>query len=285
MNKRIDTLCFPGGKHKALTLSYDDGVIQDRRLVQILNRYGLKCTFNIGSGVLGYQGSAVFSEKEVDVSKVSATEVKDLYADHEVAGHGLYHSSLTDVGTPTAMYEIIEDRRQLEKIIEKPVYSFAYPFGTYNNTVKQILHLAGYRSARTVVSSHSFDLPEDFLEWNATCHHNDPQLMTLAKQFCQDSHRFLMPQLFYLWGHAYEFDGDDNWDVIETFADYVAQYADDIWFATNGQIVRYVNAFRSLEYTTDASLIHNPTATDLWICINGNTLAIPAGKTVSVTQP
>lgn len=282
MNKRIDTLCFPEGKQKALTLSYDDGVVQDRRLIQILDRYGLKCTFNIGSGVLGYKGSAVFGGKEVDVSKVSASEVKELYADHEVAGHGLYHSSLTDVGTPTAMYEIIEDRRQLEKVTEKQVSSFAYPFGTYNDAVKQILRLAGYSSARTVISTHGFDLPEDFLEWKATCHHNDPQLMTLAKQFCQHAPGFPMPQLFYLWGHAYEFDGDENWYVIENFAAYAAQYSEDIWFATNGQIVRYVKAFRSLEYSTDASRIHNPTATDIWICINGNVFAIPAGKTVSI---
>lgn len=283
MNKRIDTLCFPGGKHKALTLSYDDGVVQDRRLIQILNRYGLKCTFNIGSGVLDCKENAVIGGKEVDVSKVSASEVNVLYAGHEVAGHGLYHSSLTDVGTPTAMYEIIEDRRQLEQITGKQVNSFAYPFGTYNDTVKQILHLAGYSSARTVISTHSFDLPEDFLEWKATCHHKDPQLMALVKHFCQHTPGSPIPQLFYLWGHAYEFDADDNWKVIENFADYVAQFSKDIWFATNGQIVGYMKAFRSLEYSTDASRIHNPTATDVWICINGTTVTIPAGKTVSIT--
>lgn len=282
MNKRIDTLCFPGGKRKALTLSYDDGVIQDRRLIQILNRYGLKCTFNIGSGVLDYKGSAIIGGKEVDVSKVSASEVKDLYADHEVAGHGLYHSSLTDIGTPTAMYEIIEDRKRLEQITSKMICSFAYPFGTYNDIIKHILHLAGYNSARTVISSHSFDIPEDFLEWKATCHHNDPKLMTLAKQFCQNPPAFPGPQLFYLWGHSYEFDADNNWDIIENFANYAAQYSEDIWFATNGQIVRYVNAFRSLEYSTDASWIHNPTAIDVSLCINGNVFTIPAGKTIRI---
>lgn len=44
-------IMFPDGKKKALTLSYDDGVEQDRRLVEILNRYGIKATFNINSGV------------------------------------------------------------------------------------------------------------------------------------------------------------------------------------------------------------------------------------------
>ena len=39
------------GKMKVLTLSYDDGVVEDIHLVQILNKYGLKATFNINTGV------------------------------------------------------------------------------------------------------------------------------------------------------------------------------------------------------------------------------------------
>ena len=42
---------FPGGKHKVLTLSYDDGKVQDRRLVKIFNKYGIKATFNLNSGL------------------------------------------------------------------------------------------------------------------------------------------------------------------------------------------------------------------------------------------
>ena len=51
MGKRFDSLVFPGGKGKACTLSYDDGVVQDRRLAELLRRYGVKCTFNLGSAV------------------------------------------------------------------------------------------------------------------------------------------------------------------------------------------------------------------------------------------
>ena len=40
---------FPGGRAKALTLSYDDGVVQDIRLIDIMRRHGLKGTFNINS--------------------------------------------------------------------------------------------------------------------------------------------------------------------------------------------------------------------------------------------
>ena len=44
---RVIYTCFPGGKHKVLTFSYDDGRQEDRRLVEIFNRYGMKGTFNI----------------------------------------------------------------------------------------------------------------------------------------------------------------------------------------------------------------------------------------------
>ena len=43
---------YPGGKPKAVTLSYDDGVIQDIRMAQVLDKYGLKCTFNLCSGLI-----------------------------------------------------------------------------------------------------------------------------------------------------------------------------------------------------------------------------------------
>ena len=33
--------CYPGGKHKALTMSYDDGRSYDRKLIEIFNQYGI----------------------------------------------------------------------------------------------------------------------------------------------------------------------------------------------------------------------------------------------------
>ena len=43
--------CFPGGKHKVLTMSYDDGRLEDRRLVELFNRYGIRGTFNLNGGL------------------------------------------------------------------------------------------------------------------------------------------------------------------------------------------------------------------------------------------
>ena len=264
MGKRFDSMVFPDGKSKACTLSYDDGVVQDRRLTEILRRHGIKATFNLGAGLLGHQDKGGFPGKpDLDISKISPEEVKNLYAGHEVAGHGLYHSSLDSVGAPLASYEIVEDKRRLEQLVEKPLRMFAYPFGMYNSHVMEMLRLAGYQGARTIRSSHSFSIPQDFMEWNPTCHHNDPLLMELAQQFVDGLPYF--PMLFYVWGHGYEFDDDNNWSVIENLAAFLEQHKDSIWFATNGEILEYVTAYRRLEYSVDGEYIYNPSAIDVTI--------------------
>ena len=151
----MDSLRFPGGKTRALTFSYDDGVLQDRRLVGILNDHGLKGTFNIGSGVLGYVDPTGL------MTKLQPEEIAPLYAGHEIASHGLYHSALTALGGPAALYEIIEDRRRLEELSGGIVRGFAYPFGAYDASVKQLLAAAGMAYARAVSYTH-LTLPTTF---------------------------------------------------------------------------------------------------------------------------
>lgn len=48
---------FPEGRKKAVTLSYDDGVEQDMRLVEVMEKYGLKGTFNLNSGLFAPEGT------------------------------------------------------------------------------------------------------------------------------------------------------------------------------------------------------------------------------------
>lgn len=280
-NPRLDSMRFPGGLAKALTFSYDDGVIQDRRLVPILNKNGLKGTFNLGSGVLGKIDNAFGG---VDISKIQPEEVKELYKGHEVAGHGLYHSSLTGIGAPAALYEIIEDRKRLEEYTEGMVRGFAYPFGVFDEDVKDMLALAGYEYARVVPSTGTFAIPDDFLEWSATAHHNDENLMDLARSFCEGKRFMMHPELFYLWGHAYEFDQHNNWNVIEEFCEYVGKFKDTVWFATNIEICDYINAYKRLLYSADARWIYNPTSTKLWLGIRRDVYEIEPGQTIEITE-
>lgn len=282
LRPRIDRPVFPEGKRKALTLSYDDGVIQDRKLVSILNKYQVKGTFNIGSGLLGDHNEANIRGKTIDISKVDPEEVRSLYEGHEVAGHGLYHSALESIGTPSAMFEIIDDRRRLEDLTGGCVRGFAYPFGWYNGKVTEMLQLAGYEYARVVETTGKFDIPSDFMEWRGTAHHSDKRLMELAQEFINDEGFFKRTKLFYLWGHSYEFDFEDNWNIIEEFLGFVTQHRDKIWFATNIEICDYIKAYRSLKYSVDANTIINQSAHSIWIDIHGQTYKIDAGAALKL---
>lgn len=85
--------------------------------------------------------------------------------------------------------------------------------------------------------------------------------------------------MFYLWGHSYEFDNDDNWDIIEKFAAYVGG-RNDVWYATNIEIYDYVKAYEALRVSVDGSIVQNPTATDVWFRHNKKTHCIHGGETL-----
>lgn len=288
MGRRFDTLAFPGGCLRCFTLSYDDGVIQDRHLAELFRHYGLKCSFNLNSALLGVSDTwPNYNGKPLDVSKIQPEELQSVYATHEICGHGLYHSSLESIGAPLAMYEIVEDKRRLEALAGKPLKVFAYPYGRFDSRVVEQLRLAGYQGARTVNATHDFQIPENFLTWDPTCHHADPMLMELAKRFVddgEDNAAKTTPRLFYVWGHAYELDGDGSWAVMDELAMFLYQHREKIWFATNGEIIDYVTAYRRLETSTDGSFLRNPSALDVTIRTNGSFVTIPAGQTVAIRE-
>jgi hypothetical protein len=103
--------------------------------------------------------------------------------------------------------------------------------------------------------------------------------MNLADRFVKTK-SWWDPMLFYLWGHSYEFEARNNWDVIENFAEAVSG-KEDIWYATNIEIYDYCRAFSQLVFNTAMTLCVNPTARDLWFAYGEKEVHVPAGSTVS----
>ncbi|MBQ3141436.1 MAG: polysaccharide deacetylase family protein [Clostridia bacterium] len=270
---------FPGGKSRALTLSYDDGVQQDIRLIDIMNKNGIKGTFNFGSECFLPEGT-VLPAGQIH-RRLTVKQAYELYHDsgHEVAVHGATHPFLEQLPTASAMREVLGDREGLEKVFGGIVRGMAYPFGTYNDDVVEILRLAGIAYARTTAYTHSFAIPTDWLRLPATCHHSDPMLMELADKFLnyRDDRG---PALFYLWGHSYEFEQHNNWNVIEDFCAKVGNN-DSVWYATNIEIYDYVKAYGRLEFNVANTVVHNPTAVTVWLKC-GEIYEIPAGATVEL---
>lgn len=245
---------YPEGKKKALTFSYDDGQIHDRRLVEILNRHGMKGTFHLNSGKLA-------PDRNHDVF-VSAEEVPELYAGHEVAVHGVQHRNLPTLTKNQVVYEVLEDRRALEKITGSMVQGMSYAFGSYSEEIMGILRNLGIKYSRTVNATNGFFPPADFMAWHPTCHHNG-RLMELGQNFLSVPEYVELP-LMYVWGHSFEFAGNGDWNVIEEFSE-LMEGKDDIWYATNKEICDYILATRSLESSGDGLTLKNPTAVSVWI--------------------
>lgn len=267
------------GKLKVLTMSYDDGVVQDIRLIDIMNKYGLKGTFNINSGLYLEENA----HRDKFYGRMKLSEAKSLYINsgHEVAIHGLSHLFLEKLDSAEIIYEITEDKKNIEKEYGIIARGMAYPFGTYNDLVVDILEKCHISYSRTTRATGSFCFPENWLELHPTCHHNYEGLEELTKSFIEKGSKWNNCEMFYLWGHSYEFDNNDNWDVIEKFAEYAGGH-EHIWYATNIEIYDYVNAYKRLESSYDKNILYNPSIIDVWVEIEGNIYCIEAGKTVFI---
>ena len=143
----IDFL-YPGGKPKALTFSYDDGAVFDRRLTELFRRCGLKGTFHLNSGRLGGH----FGPMEY----IRPDEVRELYRGQEVACHGVDHLFPDRLSPSGLAHELYGDRCALEQLTGAPVTGLSYAFGVTSDAVAAAAQAYGFEYARTVADNGIF---------------------------------------------------------------------------------------------------------------------------------
>ena len=259
-------LTYPEWKYKALTFSYDDAVLSDRRLVEIFNRYGMKATFNVSSGRLGYGNFLLRGE------------IAALYAGHEIASHGKNHRDMTELPPAELETEIADDLSALSRIAGVPVRGFAYPYAHFSPAAVAALKKNRVCYARICTPTHDFRLPDDFLLWRPTAHHRH-DLDAIAERYRNYKPWGGVVSLCYIWGHSYEFNRDGNWQVIE---DFCRKLSGDpgIWHATNLEICRYLTAFRNLTGAMDSSRLRNNSAETLYFTVNGAKVRLAPGETM-----
>ena len=229
------------GKKKAITFSYDDGVTQDIRLIDLFNKYGLKGTFNLNSELLGNQNELIREGVRIAHNKIDPKDVRAIYAGHEVAVHTLTHPRLPDIAEDAEIIrQVEEDRKKLSELVGYDVVGMAYPCGGVNNDdrcAKLIKENTGVRYARTITSSESFDPQENLFRFNPTCYHHGDwnKLFALADEFL--ALKTESPKIFYIWGHAYEFDiYPERWAIFEDFLKKIGG-KDDIFYGTNKEVL------------------------------------------------
>lgn len=227
------------GKMKAVTFSYDDGVTQDQRLIKIFEKYGLKCTFNLNSGLLGKPGLLIREDVTVAHVKPRACEVRAIYEGHEIAVHTLTHPALSHLSDEEVVREVEEDRLALSELAGYEVVGMAYPGGTHvmNEHVADLIRTrTGVKYARTTTSTHNFDLQTNLHIFNPTVYHHVEwdKLFELGEKFI--ALKPDVPQIYYIWGHAYEFDIHGDWERFEEFCRMISGH-DDIFYGTNREVL------------------------------------------------
>ena len=285
MNYRF--MRYPEGKIKAVTFSYDDGPIFDIRLAEIFSKYGMKATFNLNSSRMKPESSGVIGIE--DAKKYI------LGASHEIAVHGQQHVAPASARPIDSVKEVLFGRLELEEQFDMTIRGMAYPDsgirlehnGNDKDTVKNQLSDLGIAYARSVGGDNDmFELPTDWYEWIPTAHHDNSEIFDYIERFLlinfdgkYCSKRW--PRLFYIWGHSFEFDRNDNWDRIEKICALLSGKS-DTWYATNVEIYDYVKAYESLEISADGTRVYNPTLIKVWFDVDGELFSVAPGEHIRV---
>ena len=227
-------------KLKAITFSYDDGVTQDIRLIELLNKYNLKCTFNLNSELLGKPGILLRENQRISHYEISPEDVKYVYDGHEVAVHTLTHPNLTTLSKPEIIHQVEKDRCNLSELVGYDVHGMAYPCGGINNddrTAEIIKNHTQIKYCRTITNTDSFNLQDNLFRLNPNVYHilEFERLMNMGKTFLEMTTE--KPQIFYIWGHAYEMDFHPvYWIKLEEFFEMIS-CRDDIFYGTNSEVL------------------------------------------------
>ena len=227
--------------NKAITFSYDDGVTQDVRLIEIFNKYNLKATFNLNSELLGLDGALVRNGVNINHTKNKPEDVKHIYDGHEVAVHTLTHPNLTQIKDDAEVLRQVEqDRVNLSELVGYEVEGMAYPCGGVNcddRVARIIKENTVIKYARTIGVTHSFESYRDLYQYKGSLYHHEnwDELFEMGQKFLElDTDT---PKVFYIWGHAYEFDiFPERWARFDEFCKMMSSKK-DIFYGTNKEVL------------------------------------------------
>lgn len=287
---RYRFLRFPGGKAKAVTFSYDDGCRHDIRLAETLTTHGIRCTFNINSGLFG---------KDDRAWHLTAQEIREhiINAGHEIAVHGKMHMAPGLSRPVDCISDILNCRLELEKTFDQIIRGMAYPDSGITNmqneasydNIRRYLQDLGIVYARTLGGDNDgFRLPSDWMAWMPTAHHKNSRVVEYAEKFLSidpDTEKLSpanrYPRLFYLWGHSFEFENNKNWELLDTLCEKLGGQ-EDVWYATNMEIYEYVQAYNALVFSADGQKVYNPTLKTIWFRTDAKVYSVASGETLNI---
>ena len=259
---------YPGGKRKAFNITYDDGVLQDIRFVHLLNRYGLKGTFNLNSELMRQEFSWTHPNG-MEVRRLPESRVISLYEGHEVASHTLTHPYMHDLSEWEIMRQLGQDRENLERLFDREVKGFAVPFDFYSEKIARCAESCGFEYARMSEFSGSFSPCRDWYYWKTGVYHIEPNLTDFVAGFLNTREELAVCQIV---GHSYDLDAQNLWGTMELICAAVSAQ-EDVWPCTNLELVRYLKAMEGFDG------INNSSQT-LWFETEGRIIRLEPGMNI-----
>lgn len=207
----FDSFVYTG--RKRFLVSVDDGTIWDNKMVALLEKYDLKGTFNLNSGLEDF----VWELEGRPVLRQRLEATVEQYRGHEVASHSLTHPWLNSLTPPRLKREVGEDCTRLKDLFGLETMGFGVPFTACGEREIRLLRPL-VRYIRLSEFASSFDLPED--PWHIPIHSLffDEDLWEKLRAFRDHP---APVSLFVLAGHSYEPEFTDKWDALEAVFRYV----------------------------------------------------------------
>ncbi len=265
---------YPNGKKKAFNITYDDGITQDVRLVELLNKYGLKGTFNLNSELMK-NGFEWTHETGLVIKRLAPEVVVDLYKGHEVASHTLTHPYMSELSEDEIMYQMGQDKKNLEELFQREIYGFAVPFDYYSDLIAKCAEMCGFSYARTSEERYSYVPPKENFYWAAGAFHIMPKFAEFVDGFFETEEELALCQIV---GHSYDLDTEQMWEQIEEVLKRVTE-DEDVISLTNIELVRYLKAMRSAVITEEG--IKNNSDVELWFEEDGKIFSVMPNEVVN----
>lgn len=270
---------YPNGKTKALILSYDDGTIQDIELAELFDKNNLIGTFNLNSKYFGVtRGWPQQNGDTIYQRYIPKDSLLIIYKNHEIAAHGAFHKNFTGISKEEVLEEINTDLEILEKLTNRKIISMAYPFGSTNDTIANLIASTGIKNGRTIDDTHTYDIPKNYMMWHPTCH--DSKALDYLDSYLELNRQQL--SVFYVWGHSWEFGNKKRWENMLAFCEKIGK-SNDIWSVGHGELTNYLLAIQNVQI--DNNRIVNPLDNQpVWIKLSSGIEKLNSGESIKLKQ-
>lgn len=203
--------------------TWDDGVVSDIRLIDVLRRYDAKANFCLNPGLYAKERSFGWYHEGGEVWRLSVNELREVYEGFEICSHSMSHPRLTGLSMEDLYWEVGQSRKVLENIFLEPVLGFCYPFNDYNEAVAAAVADAGYIWARGAEERDESFPPAEVFAFHPNCRFSDDKFMQKYKHAKESG------GVFFFWGHSYELVDEEMWERFENIIERLSFDPDAEW--------------------------------------------------------